>query len=309
MDPAALERAREKAEAVRASLQQKQQSIVDRRRQQEQKSEPSAAPAPAPTSTDATATTILPIASRAADPASKNASVEPPQVQRESAEASGAAERRSGQPSRAIPSPPVMEDFTASANDDDDSSSSSDDEDDTGSTFHDDEERSTTQETGADSAAATAAATAAPNEVPHTKEVRFSLSNVSTAADEPTNDASAETTIIPPFQPRQQPAARASGTLQSASVTRQVLSSPDSDPDTVQPREPRYLRYRDSLRTSLQKSTTSSTNSASAARDSLASSDDNTPIKNQLLSYFDKSLPPPIGSASGTADDAASEPM
>jgi hypothetical protein len=193
-----------------------------------------------------------------------------------------------------------MEDLTASANDDDD-----DDDDDSSSddTFHDDQESSTTQGTGAASAAAAAAA---PSEVPQTKEVRFSLSHVSSATDGP---ASAETIIIPPFEPLQkhQPV-RAGGSLRSASVTRQVLSSPDSDADSVQPQEPRYLRYRDSLRTSLQKS--ASTNaSASAARDSLASSDDTTPIKDQLLSYFDKSLPPAIGSARGSADGAASEPM
>jgi hypothetical protein len=193
-----------------------------------------------------------------------------------------------------------MEDFTASANDDDDDDSSSDD------TFHDDQESSTTQGTGAASAAAAAAA---PSQVPQTKEVRFSLSHVSSATDEPAS--AAETIVIPPFEPLQkhQPV-RAGGSLRSASVTRQVLSSPDSDADSVQPQEPRYLRYRDSLRTSLQKSaTTNASASANAARDSLASSDDTTPIKNQLLSYFDKSLPPAIGTASGSADGAASEPM
>lgn len=300
MDPAAIERAREKAQAVRASLQQKQQSIVDRRRQQEQKSEPSAAPdataaTPATASGNAAATEVPPLASRADDPA------------RESTEARGAAERPSGPASRTMPPPPVMEDFTASANDDDDDSSSSDDEDDTGSTFHDDEESSTTQGTGAPTVIA---ATATINEVPQAKEVRFSLSHVTPVSDEPmsrpTNDASAEATTIPPFEPLQQRRQIvAGGSLRSASVTRQVLSSPDSDSDAAQPREPRYLRYRDSLRTSLQKSATS----ANAARDSLASSDDTTPIKNQLLSYFDKSLPPATASGSGTAGGAASEAM
>lgn len=311
MDPAAIERARAKAEAVRASLQQKQQSIVDRRRQQDQKSEPSAAPAAAPAAApdNSSATKVPPT-----DPIAPTNSIREKllQVQRESAEASIAEGRRSGLPNQPIPPPPpVMEDFTASANEGNDSSD--DDDDDTGSTFHDDRESSTTQGTGAAVSAAATATT--PNEAPHTKEVRFSLSTESPTKEEPmpmsrSTESASSARATPPLKPiQQEQQARAGGSLLSASVTRQVLSTPDSDDQaSAQPREPRYLRYRDSLRTSLQKSsiTNSATVAASAARDSLASSDDTTPIKNQLLSYFDKSLPPTGGSTSGTADD---EPM
>jgi hypothetical protein len=60
----------------------------------------------------------------------------------------------------------------------------------------------------------------------------------------------------------------------SASVTHQVLSSSSSSAGSA----PRYLLYRDSLRSSIR-----------SARASVTSDE---PIESQLKSYFDRSLPP-----------------